>query len=203
MGTPSPRSPQEAEALLAQEATRLAPRREELGEAGVFAVAGWTLQMHLEWEAAELAWGRAAELDPASAEALLGMGICALETGRFLEAAECIRRAIVLDAETSADPDAPSLEWFDEDPAYKLGTALHAAGELAAAVEAYEQSARRNTLGVAALFEAAKCHLACERPAEALEALGRLAPRAKKPGTRADLMALRADAENMLRSRTS
>src|SRR5262249_40217160 len=152
-GMTSPRSNDEASAILASELARLASRRAALGEPGVHAVAGWTLEHGLEWEAALLAWRRNRELDASDASAVFHEGVCLLELGRYSDAAERFREAIGVDARTQR------LDWFDEDPEYKLGNALHAAGDLAGAVAAYERSAEKNALGVDSLREIARCRI--------------------------------------------
>jgi tetratricopeptide (TPR) repeat protein len=201
-GAPS-RSPEEARELLVEQLVELEPRAAALGEGGLHAVAAWRLSHAYEHEAAELAWRRVAELEPRSLEAAYQRGRCLLELGRFADAAQCFRGAIAIDAELRGDPDAELLDWIEDDPAYRLGNCHHALGELEAAVAAYELSARRNTVAGEALREIARCHLAQERPADALEALGRLARRATTFARRAEIQALRADAERMLRSPTA
>ena len=183
----------QARALLDAELDRLAPRRERLGEAGVHSVAGWTLEHAMEWEASAIAWRRAIELDPNDVCAVFHLGVCLLEMSRWGEAAETFRRAIALDAEVSR------LDWFDEDPEYRLGNALHAAGDLAAAIAAYERSAIRNIVGVDALREAARCRIVRGEGREALDVLRRLERRAVRLTVRAEVQVLRAEAEALLR----
>ena len=108
----------EARAVLDAELDRLAPRRERLGEAGAHSVAGWTLEHAMEWEASAIAWCRAIELESRDVCAVFHLGVCLLEMSRYGEAAETFRRAIALDDEVSR------LDWFDEDPEYRLGNAL-------------------------------------------------------------------------------
>jgi tetratricopeptide (TPR) repeat protein len=88
---------------------------------------------------------------------------------------------------------------MEEDPAYRLGTALHAKGDLRAAIEAYETSAARNTTGTDALREMARAFLALREPKAALDALTRLDRRTVRLSLRAEAMALRSDAMRMLR----
>jgi tetratricopeptide (TPR) repeat protein len=190
---PIVRTDEQARALLAEELDRLAPRRDALGDAGVHAVAGWRLEQAMEWEASLIAWRRACELDPADAGSVFHVGACLLETSKFAAAADAFRRAIELDAAT------PRLDWFDEDPEYRLGNAHHAAGEFDEAVAAYERSAARNELGVDALREAARVHLHRKAGREALDVLHRLEKRAVRLTIRAEVQALRAEAEALLR----
>src|SRR5262245_22719444 len=124
------RTDDEARALLDAELARLSRCRTDLGEAGVHAVAGWTLTHALEFEAAALAWRRAHDLDGRDVAALFHLGVCLLELSRFPDAADVFRRAIALDAEVNR------LDWFDEDPEYRLGNALHAPGAFDDAVAA-------------------------------------------------------------------
>lgn len=187
------RTDEQARALLADELARLAPRREALGETGVHAVAGWTLEHAMEWEAALLAWRRAAELEAADAGPAFHLGMCLLELSRFPEAADAFRRAIALDAA------APRLDWFDEDPEYRLGNAHHAAGEFDDAVAAYERSAERNLLGIDMLREAARIHIHRENANAALDVLRRMEKRSVRLTIRAEVMALRTEAEALLR----
>lgn len=189
------RTDAEARSILDAELARLGSRREALGEAAVHSVAGWNLEHALEWEAAALAWRRAFELDERDVCALFHLGVCLLELARFEEAAAAFRRSAALDAEVAR------LDWFDEDPEYRLGNALHAAGRLEEAIDAYERSARRNALGVDALREAARCRLARREAMEALDALKRLERRAVRLSVRAEVQAMRAEAEAMLRGR--
>lgn len=198
-GAPT-RSPEEARALLDELLAELAPRRDALGVGGVHAVAAWRLMHAFEYEAAALAWAQACADDPRSLEACFQRGICLLELGRFAEALPVFRTAIELDAALRDDPDAEMVDWIEDDPAYRLGNCLHALGDLEAAVAAYEESALRNTVAGDALREIARCRLAQERPAEALEALGRLERRVATYARRAEVLALRSDAERMLRA---
>src|SRR5262245_53378130 len=124
------RTDDEARALLADELARLAAGVAVLGQAGVHAVAGWTLTHAMEYEAAALAWRRAHELDARDVAALFHLGVCLLELSRFPDAADVFRRAIALDSEVNR------LDWFDEDPEYRLGNALHAPGAFDDAVAA-------------------------------------------------------------------
>lgn len=189
------RTDSDARRILEEELARLAPRRERLGEAGVHAVAGWTLEHAMEWEAAALAWRRAFEIDGKDVAALHHLGVCLLEVAKYADAADVFRRAVSLDAEVSR------LDWFDEDPEYRLGTALHAQRDLRGAIEAYERSAARNVVAVDALREAARCRLALGEGKEALEVLARLERRAVRLTVRAEVQAMRADAEALLRGR--
>jgi tetratricopeptide (TPR) repeat protein len=189
------RTDDEARATLAAELARLAPRRGDLGEAGVHSVAGWTLTHAMEYEAAALAWRRALELDARDVAALFHLGVCLLELSRFGEAAEIFRRAVVLDAEVER------LDWFDEDPEYRLGNALHAQGAFDDAVLAYERSAARNILGTDSLREAARIHILRGDGARALDVCARLERRAVRLTIRAEVQALRAEAEAALRGR--
>ena len=191
---PFARSESQARAALDAELARLAPRREQLGEAGVHAVAGWTLEHALEWEAAKLAWGRAIELDPSDPASHFHLGVCLLELSDWTAAADVFRRASALDAEVNR------LDWFDEDPEYRLGNALHAAGDFGGAIEAYERSAHRNVVGVDALREAARLRILRREGREALEVLHRLERRAVRLTVRAEVQALRAEAEALLRA---
>jgi tetratricopeptide (TPR) repeat protein len=190
---PFDRTDAQARALLDAEIERLASRRDALGEAGLHAVAGWRLEQAMEWEAALIAWRRACELEPHDAGPVFHVGACLLETSKFADAADAFRRAIELDVAT------PRLDWFDEDPEYRLGNAHHAAGEFDAAVAAYERSAARNELGVDALREAARVHLHRRAGREALDVLHRLEKRAVRLTIRAEVQALRAEAEALLR----
>jgi tetratricopeptide (TPR) repeat protein len=182
------RTDSEARALLDAELARLAPRREALGEAGVHAVAGWTLEHAMEWEAATLAWRRAIDLDAKDVASVFHLGLCLLEMSRFADAAEVFRTTIELDASVDR------LDWFDEDPEYRLGNALHAGGDFDAAVAAYERSSRRNLLGVDALREAARIHIHRRDRRAALDVLERLEKRAVRLTIRAEVQALRAEA---------
>ncbi len=193
---PVTRTDADARRILEEELARLAPRREALGEEGVNAVAGWTLEHAMEWEAASLAWRRAFEIDGRDVAALFHLGVCLLEVAQYAEAADVFRRSIALDAEVSR------LDWFDEDPEYRLGTALHAQRDLRAAIDAYERSAARNALGVDSLREAARCRLALGEGREALGLLARLERRAVRLTVRAEVQAMRADAEVLLRGRS-
>jgi tetratricopeptide (TPR) repeat protein len=193
MPAASPRTDAEARAALDSELARLAPRRAQLGETGVHAVCGWTLEHAMEWEAAALAWGRAFELDPRDPTALFHRGQCLLEMSDWAAAADVFRQAIALDAEVSR------LDWFDEDPEYRLGNALHAAGDLDGALAAYERSAAKNVVGVDSLREAARIQIVRNRPREALDVLKRFERRAVRLTVRAEAQALRAEAEALLR----
>jgi len=189
------RTDAEARALFDEEIARLEPRRVALGDAGLPAVVGWRLEQAMEWEASAIAWGRAIEFEPDDAGAVFHLGSCLLEMSRFAEAAEMFRRATALDAATQR------LDWFDEDPEYRLGNAHHAAGEFDLAVAAYERSASRNLLGVDALREAARIHIHLRRGEEALDVLARLEKRAVRLTIRAEVQALRAEAEALARGR--
>lgn len=195
---PTARTAAEARALLYAELDRLAPRREALGEAGVLSVAGWTLTHGMEWEAAALAWERAAALEPDDPELPHQHGICLLELARWEDAAERFRHVLALHDRLAAS-GKPGIEWMEEDPAYRLGMALHAKGDLRGAIEAYETSAARNTTGTDALREMARAFLALREPKAALDALTRLDRRTVRLSLRAEAMALRSDAMRMLR----
>lgn len=195
---PAARTDAEARAILDAEIDRLAPRREALGEAGVHSVAGWTLTHAMEWEAALLAWARAASLEPDDPELVHQHGICLLELGRWDEAAARFRDVLAIDERLVA-AGLPGIEWMEEDPAYRLGTALHAKGDLRGAIEAYERSTHRNTTGTDALREMTRAHLALREPEAALDALARLDRRTVRLSLRAEAMAMRADAARMLR----
>jgi tetratricopeptide (TPR) repeat protein len=103
------------------------------------------------------------------------------------------RRAIAL------DETVQRLDWFDEDPEYRLGNSLHAQGRFDDAVAAYERSAARNVVGVDALREAARIRIVRGEGREALEVLKRLERRAVRLTVRAEVQALRAEAEALLR----
>jgi hypothetical protein len=90
---------------------------------------------------------------------------------------------------------------MENDPAYRLGVALHAMGRLAEADAAYESSAGRNGVGTDALRELARCRLARGDARGALDALDRLERRTVRLALRAEVMALRADARALLRGR--
>jgi tetratricopeptide (TPR) repeat protein len=187
------RTDAEARTVLDAELARLAPRREKLGDAGAHSVAGWTLEHAMEWEAAALAWRRAFDLDGRDVAALFHLGVCLLELSKFADAATIFRRAIELDAEVAR------LDWFDEDPEYRLGNALHADGKFDDAIAAYERSAARNVVGVDALREAARIRIVRGEGREALDVLKRLERRAVRLTVRAEVQALRAEAEALLR----
>lgn len=187
------RTDDEARTILDAELARLAPRRGDLGEEGVHAVAGWTLVHAMEYEAAAIAWRRALELDPRDVAAQFHLGVCLLELSRWDDAADAFRRAIALDAEVGR------LDWFDEDPEYRLGNALHATGDFDGALAAYERSASKNIVGTDALREAARIHILRGEGREALEVCSRLERRAVRLTIRAEVQALRAEAEAALR----
>lgn len=191
------RTPDEAEVILANELARLAPRRDALGEAGVHAVAAWTLMHAFEFEASALGWTGVLAHTPRDVEAVFRHAHCLLELGRYDEAADGFRAASALDSELCDDPDGEGLDWLEDDPAYRLGNCLHATGDLGLAVAAYEESVRRNTFGVEALREIARCHLAAENPDAAVDAAARMEARAGRIAVRADALALRAAAERM------
>ncbi len=171
----------------------------ELGEAGRHAVAGWKLLMALEWEAAELAYTRVVELEPQDVEAMFGRGTCVLEQGRFAEAAEIFRATLALDDGLErTGSDLPRLDWFDNDPAYKLGNALHAMGNLEEAVIAYDESARRNCVGFEQARELVRCLIALGRGQDALDALARMERHNARLAARAEVSALRAEAAALL-----
>ncbi len=195
MTRPVVRTDAEARAILDSELERLAPRREALGEAGAHAVAGWTLEHGLEWEAAALAWTRAAELDPRDSGAVFHLGVCRLELGRLADSASAFRSAMELDER------AQRLDWFDEDPAYRLGNALHAAGDFDGAIAAYEESARRNALGIDSLREIARLRILRREWPAARDALSRLERRAVRLTVRAEVQALRAEVDSLERGR--
>jgi tetratricopeptide (TPR) repeat protein len=186
---PVSRTDAEARAILEAELARLAPRREALGENGVHAVAGWTLEHAMEWEAAAIAWGRAFEFDARDVSSLFHLGVCRIEMGRYADAAAVLRDAIALDAEVSR------LDWFDEDPEYRLGNALHASGDLTGAIAAYERSAARNVIAVDALREIVHCRIVRGDREAALAALSRMERRAVRLTVRAEVQALRAEAQ--------
>ncbi len=195
-GAPS-RTPDEARAILATELVRLAPRRAALGEAGAYAVAAWTLMHAFEFEASVLGWATVLEHAPRDVEAVFRHAHCLLELGKYDAAAEGFRAAHALDAELADDPAGEGLDWLEDDPAYRLGNCLHASGDLPAAVEAYEESARRNTIGIESLREIARCHLATGSTGGALDAIGRMESRASSLAVRADALALRAEAHRI------
>jgi tetratricopeptide (TPR) repeat protein len=119
--------------------------------------------------------------------------VCLLELSKFADAATVFRRAIDLDAEVSR------LDWFDEDPEYRLGNALHAQGDFEGAIAAYERSAERNIVGVDALREAARLRIVRGEGDAALDVLRRLERRAVRLTVRAEVQALRAEAEALRR----
>lgn len=192
------RTDEEARSILAAELRRLEPRRSALSEADAHAVAGWTLQNAMEWEAARMAWTRAATLRPDDVEARFCAAVCLLELSRFGDAAAEFRDVLDADARAAAE-GREALDWMEHDPAYRLGTALHAAGRIEEAIAAYDESAERNSVGTDALREMARCRLALRDASGALAALARLERRAVRLSVRAEVMALRADAEAMLR----
>lgn len=194
---PASRTDPEAAALLAAELERLGARRTALGDAGAHAVAGWGLQHGMEWEAALLAWRRVLEIEARNIEALHATGLCLLELARYAEAADVFRAVIALDASLAAAGEE-SIDWMEDDPAYRLGIALHAMGELRAALAHYEESARRNELAVDALREMCRVRIVLCEPREALEAVARLERRAVRLSVRAEAMAYRAEAKAML-----
>lgn len=198
--TPTARSDAEAQTLLAEELEHLSARREALGEAGVYSVAAWRLQMAMEFEAAALAWHRAHELAPERPEPVHGEALCRLELGQWDRAADLYRLAIEVDAAAASDPDAETLDWEEQDPAFGLGMALHAAGELEAALEAYEVSAARNMIGVEALHEQYRCLMALGRPQDASAVLDRMERRTARLSVRATVQALRAEVGEALQS---
>lgn len=198
MTAPPTRTHDEAHALLGEQLELIGERREQLGEEGAYEVAGWRLQMAMEWEASALAYARCFELNDRSVQALFGRGVCALELSRWDEAADLFRRALELDDALEADEGAERLDWFDEDPAYRLGNALHAKGDLDAACEAYAESARRNASGVEALRELVRCEIVRGRGPEALDAVNRMERRAVRLTLRAEVQVLRAEAEALL-----
>ena len=195
------RTDTEAREILAREVERLAARREDLGEAGVHAVAGWTLLQSLEFEASAAAWRRVLHLDPEDVEAAYSEALCLLELSRFDEAAERFRGVLVLEERVVAS-GGEALDRMESDPAYRLGVALHAVGRLAEADAAYESSAARNGVGTDALRELARCRLARGDGRGALDAIERLERRTVRLALRAEVMALRADAQALLPGRT-
>jgi tetratricopeptide (TPR) repeat protein len=194
---PARRTESEAAALLASELERLGPRRAALGDAGAHAVAGWGLQHGMEWEASLLAWERVLEITPRDVEAMHAKGLCLLELARYSDAAAVFRAVIDLDASLVAAGE-DSMDWMEDDPAYRLGIALHATGDLRGALAAYEDSARRNELGVDALREICRVRIVLCEPREALDAVARLERRAVRLSVRAEAMAYRAEAKAML-----
>lgn len=202
MTEPPRRNAAEAQAILDAEFARIGTHRDALGETGTVAVAGWTLMHGMEWEAAAIAWSAAASSDPDDPEPLNEWGVCLLELGRFDEAADLFRRTLALDARLVAE-GRDGVEWMENDPAYRLGVALHAKGDLRGAIASYLDSAQRNPTGVDALREASRCHLALIEPEAALDVLTRLERRTVRLTLRAEVMAMRADANRMLRERGS
>lgn len=194
---PARRTDDEAAAILAEELARLAERRGALGDAGAHAVAGWGLQHAMEWEAALLAWSHVVAADPRDVEAAYARGLCLLELSRWADAAETFRAVATLDTELTAAGEQ-GLDWMEDDPAYRLGIALHAMGELREALGAYEESARRNGITVDALREICRVRLVLCEPREALDAVARLEKRAVRLSVRAEAMAFRAEAKAML-----
>ena len=192
------RSPEEAEQILAAELSRLEPRREALGAEGCFAVAGWTLQHALEWEAALLAWRQVTAYKPRNVEAAYAEALCLLEMSRFADAAQRFRDVIELDAETVGS-GGEGLDWMEDDPEYRLGVALHAMGDLTAAIEAYERSASRNEIAVDALREICRARIALGHAKEAIDAANRLERRAIRLTVRAEALQFRAEARSLLR----
>lgn len=202
MQEPPRRDDAAAREILRAELDRIARLHTALGEAGAHAVAGWALVHALEWEAGAVAWSRVAELEPDDPEPHYQEGICLLELGRWDDAAERFRRSLDADARRVA-AGGDGIEWMEDDPAYRLGVAYHAKGDLRAALEWYETSSLRNRVGTDALREAARCRLALGEPREALDALARLERRAVRLTLRAEIMALRSDAQRILRERGS
>lgn len=200
MPGPPRRTEAEARALLDAELGRLAPRAAALGPSATCGVAGRVLGHAYEWEAAAIAWAHAAVHAPDDPEPPFEEGVCLLELERWDDAADRFRRVMEIDARLLAS-GRDGVEWMETDPAYRLGVAHHGKGDLAAAIAAYEDSARRNPVGVDALREVARCRLALTQPEAAIEALARLEQRAVRLTVRAEAHALRAEATRMLRER--
>ena len=194
---PIHRNDDEARALLPAELARLGPRCETLGELGAHAVAGWGLQHGMEWEASLLAWSRVIEIEPTNIEATHAKGLCLLELAQYSDAADVFRATLALDAAVVA-AGGVGVDWMEDDPAYRLGVALHAMGDLRAALVAYEESARRNELAVDALREICRVRIVLCEPKEALDAVARLERRAVRLTVRAEAMAYRAEAKGLL-----
>lgn len=199
MQQPPRRSEDEARDILAAELRRLATHRRELGEGGLHAVAGYALIQAMEWEAALIAWREAQRAEPRDCEAVYSEAMCLLELSRWDDAARRFRDVIELDREVVA-AGGEGVDWIDTDPAYRLGAALHAAGDLDAALTAYEESARRNTIMPDALREVVRVRIAGGDAAAALDALDRLEKRAFRPSIRAEVAAFREEARALLDS---
>jgi tetratricopeptide (TPR) repeat protein len=189
-----PRDDAEAGAALEAELERLAPRREALGEGGVYAVAAWSLQMAYEWEAAVLAWTRAVACLPDNAPAVFQLGVCRLELGELDAASKLFERALDVDSGVAAGGAGEALDWFEEDPHLKLGNVHHLRGDLERAIACYDRSATRNRTAVEALTEIVRCHLARNDAARALAAADRLAHRSSRPSVLAEVEMFRSAA---------
>ncbi|MCG3135447.1 MAG: hypothetical protein HMLKMBBP_03103 [Planctomycetes bacterium] len=187
------RTDDEARRIFEAELSRLSARRAELGEGGVFAVAGYALVHAMEWEAALLAWRGARSFEPDDCELAYSEAMCLLELSRWSDAAAAFRAVIDLDRRI-AESGGDGVDWIDADPAYRLGTALHAAGDLDGALAAYEESARRNTIMPESLREIVRVRLARKEGSLALEAVARLEARAFRPSVRAEAAAFREEA---------
>ena len=144
--SPPARSSDEAAGILAAEVERLRSRP-GLTDVDRHAVAAWSLMHYYEFEAAAEGWSVVHKARPDDVEAAFRRAHCLLELGRFDDAATAFRETIDLDARLAEQPGTEGLDWLEDDPAYRLGNCLHASGDLPAAVEAYELSTRRNTIG--------------------------------------------------------
>jgi len=196
--TPAPRSEDEAREILAAELDGLSERADALGEAGAQAVAAWSLQMAYEFEAAQMAWARTVELEPHNAQARFNEGVCLLEVESLEAAEQAFRHALEIDAAVTEGEPGEGLDWFEEDPHFKLGNVQHLRGDLEAACVHYARSAQRNLTAVEALTELIRCRLALGQAEKALEAIDRLTTRAARLSVRAEAEAYRAEARALL-----
>jgi tetratricopeptide (TPR) repeat protein len=87
--------------------------------------------------AADAAWTRALDAAPRNAAAWSNRGTARLQAGRWADAAADLSRAVALDAEAGAPPDALALN--------NLGNALGATGDWDGALRAFADAARADT----------------------------------------------------------